>query len=474
MARLRLQGEDEKKKNIYFEVDTADAPIGEGGMGKVMKGVCVDVATKVARPVAIKFLYADLPEHAIERARREASIQLRNDNLVEMLGFVEVDVPNGGGTAKHYHVVSELLHGISLAELLDGKCADKDGNEIAFARKMLKDYQTDPVHFAKTIVMNVLSGLIALHDAGYIHRDIDPSNIMITADGHIKLIDFGIAKQVNRLTTGDRGLTTTGAFMGKAEYAAPELALGDLKHQNQTTDIYAMGILLFQCIVGHVPFEGPSHEVLDRQIHKKLPLQLIKDKGLRGIVECATDKNQNVRYQTAAQMRVALENLDGRKREMKRSAKLAIAAAVTAAVVAAVAVAGFSYRHNRQVEQEAMARVAAADDSLRTRTAELCKAADASFAVGEKHDEGYEQPLLDAFDGYAAAIATASKMTQAKTDVKPLKDKMSAAKAALLNARKELQDKKQIFVDEGMGDIAGEFDKRVKRIDDALKKHGAK
>ena len=136
MAILRLQGEAEKKKNIYFEVDSTDAPIGEGGMGKVMKGICVDIATKVSRPVAIKFLYADLPEHAIERARREASIQLRNDNLIEMLGFIEVDTVRGSNTVKHYHVVSELLHGISLAELLDGKCCDKAGNEIAF----LKNY----------------------------------------------------------------------------------------------------------------------------------------------------------------------------------------------------------------------------------------------------------------------------------------------------------------------------------------------
>lgn len=356
MAILRLQGEEEKKKNIYFEVDTSDVPIGEGGMGKVMKGLCVDVATKVSRPVAIKFLYADLPEHAIERARREASIQLRNDNLIEMLGFIEVETVRGSQTQKHYHVVSELLHGISLAELLDGKCCDKAGTEIPFVKKMLKDYQSDPVHFAKTIVINVLSGLIALHDAGYVHRDIDPSNIMLTSDEHIKLIDFGIAKQVSKLTTNDRGLTTTGAFMGKAEYAAPELALGDLKHQNQTTDIYAIGILLFQCIVGHVPFEGPSHEVLEKQVHKKLPLQLIKDKGLRKIIECATDKNQKVRYQTASQMRVAMENLDGSKREMKKSTKMTIVSALGVAVVVVLGLAGFFFHNHRQAEQEAMAR----------------------------------------------------------------------------------------------------------------------
>ena len=76
MAILRLQGEAEKKKNIYFEVDSTDAPIGEGGMGKVMKGICVDIATKVSRPVAIKFLYADLPEHAIEHLDKVVVAQL--------------------------------------------------------------------------------------------------------------------------------------------------------------------------------------------------------------------------------------------------------------------------------------------------------------------------------------------------------------------------------------------------------------
>lgn len=67
MAKIRLQGEEEKRKNICFEVDTANPPIGEGGMGKVMKGVCIDIATNISRPVAIKFLYEDLPPHAIER-----------------------------------------------------------------------------------------------------------------------------------------------------------------------------------------------------------------------------------------------------------------------------------------------------------------------------------------------------------------------------------------------------------------------
>ena len=90
MSVIRLQGETEKRKGIYYQLDSNDSPIGVGGMGQVFKGVCVNERNGATRPVAIKFMFDDLPPHAIERARREASIQLRNDNLVEMLGFIEI------------------------------------------------------------------------------------------------------------------------------------------------------------------------------------------------------------------------------------------------------------------------------------------------------------------------------------------------------------------------------------------------
>ena len=308
MSLIKIQSEAEKRRGIYYQVDSNDKPIGIGGMGQVYKGICVDEHNGSTRQVAIKFMYADLPPQAIERARREAAIQLRNDNLVEMLGFIEiVDRQPTGEISKRYHVVSELLTGVSLADVLEGKTKDRDGNDVPFAMKMLHDFRHDPEHFARTIAIGVLSGLMALHDAGYIHRDIDPSNIMLTTDGHIKLIDFGIAKHMNNLTTNDRSLTVAGAFMGKPEYAAPELVLGDIKHQSQATDIYAVGILLYQCIVGHTPFEGPRHEILENQIHSKLPLRVIKDRGLRKIISTACEKKRELRYQTSAQMRAALE-----------------------------------------------------------------------------------------------------------------------------------------------------------------------
>lgn len=336
MSVIRLQGETEKRNGIFYQLDSNDQPIGVGGMGQVYKGICVNERNGATRPVAIKFMFDDLPPHAIERARREASIQLRNDNLVEMLGFIEIAERTPLGDVKmHYHVVSELLTGVSLSDLMDGKTTDRDGQTVAFAEKLLAEYKNDSERFARTVVMNVLSGLMALHDAGYIHRDIDPSNIMVTHDGHIKLIDFGIAKQMRTLTTNDKGLTVAGKFMGKPEYAAPELVLGDIQHQDQTTDIYAMGILLYQCIVGHTPYEGARHEILEHQLKDKLPLQVIKNKALRNIIATACEKRQVLRYQTSAQMRVALETMNSKPVGLKDNTKKIIAAAVAAVLVLA-------------------------------------------------------------------------------------------------------------------------------------------
>lgn len=311
MSLYKIQGKAEKQKGIFYEFDSDDEPLGEGGMGKVYKGRCVDEKTGRSRNVAVKFMYSDLPPYAIEKARREAAIQFRNDNLIEMLGFIETESKSVlGEPIHHYHVVSELLEGVSLDKMFEGRLTDQQGHLVPFAERLYKDYQQDANHFAVEIIKNILSGLMAMHDAGYIHRDIDPTNIMITSDGRIKLIDFGIAKKMNSLTTHDKHLTQAGQFVGKPEYAAPELVLGAINEQNQTTDIYAVGILLFQCIVGHVPFEGDRSDILQKQLHSPLPLKLIKNAGLRKIVAQATEKSRAKRFQSAAEFRVALERLD--------------------------------------------------------------------------------------------------------------------------------------------------------------------
>lgn len=310
MSLYKIQGRAEKLKGIYYEFNSDDEPLGEGGMGKVFKGRCVDETTGKARNVAVKFMYSDLPPYAIEKARREAAIRFRHGNLIEMLGFIETEERSVlGEPIRHYHVVSELLEGVTLDNLFEGKLTDQQGHFVPFAEKLYKDYRQDANHFATEFIKNILSGLMTMHDAGYIHRDIAPDNIMITKDGHIKLIDFGIAKKMNSLTTHDKHLTQAGQFVGRPEYAAPELVLGAINEQNQTTDIYAVGILLFQCIVGHVPFEGDRSDILQKQLHAPLPLKLIKHKGLRKIVQKATEKSRSKRFQSAAEFRVALERI---------------------------------------------------------------------------------------------------------------------------------------------------------------------
>lgn len=309
MSIIKLQGEQEKRDGVYYEFDNAQKPLGEGGMGKVYRGKQINVYTGISRDVAIKFMFAGLPANVIKRAEDEASIRIHNDNLIEMMGFLTIEDNNPNGTvALRYHVVSELLIGVSLSDLMQGVVTDQNGNPMPYAQNLYKLYTTSPEQFAVLIIKKVLSGIMALHDAGYIHRDIDPSNIMITRDEKVKLIDFGIAKKVDGLKTHDRNLTTAGQFMGKPQYAAPELIIGDLKNQNKPTDIYAIGVLLFQLITGHLPFDGPSNIVLNAHLHSKMPLKQIQDSHLRKVMDRATDKDCTKRYQSAAEFRADLDS----------------------------------------------------------------------------------------------------------------------------------------------------------------------
>ena len=304
-----LQGEEEKKKGIHYEVDL-NKKLGEGGMGSVYFGYRVDEKRGIRNEVAVKFLFGNLSTEEIGRARREASIQLRNDNLVEMYGLVEIQTTDQtGNPVRRLHVVSEYLNGVTLQDLMNEIVTDKFGNPIEKAKEFLKLYKEKRERFAVTVIKNILSGIMALHDAGYIHRDIDPSNIMLTDDGRIKLIDFGVAHKIVDLkseTPTIAGGTQVGTFIGKPAYAAPEIVEGAVGSHNETTDIYAIGILFFQLLTGHLPFTGSQIEVLHAQVTSPLPLDEIEDERLRKIIMKATEKEQSERYGSAAEFRVAL------------------------------------------------------------------------------------------------------------------------------------------------------------------------
>lgn len=114
MNIIKLQGDIEKRKGIYYEYDAEATPLGEGGMGRVFKGFRIVERTGEQTPVAIKAIYENIPERVVERARREAGIQLDNDNLIKMYGFVETVSPSSDNSHVkiHYHVIMELLIGV--------------------------------------------------------------------------------------------------------------------------------------------------------------------------------------------------------------------------------------------------------------------------------------------------------------------------------------------------------------------------
>ncbi|MDE6341584.1 MAG: protein kinase, partial [Muribaculaceae bacterium] len=209
MAIIRIQGVEEAAARIYYEVDSDEKELGTGGMGQVRRGIRVDTTNGLRSEVAIKFLFDDLPPSTIERARREASIRIHNDNVVNMLGFIETE-ENG---IKRYHVVSELLRGVMLYDVLNGTYTDSEGRPVELAQKLIALRSNNPEVFAMTVMKGVLSGVMALHDNGYVHRDIDPSNVMITSNGKIKLLDFGLAQQLDPAAVPEHQNTTACVFM---------------------------------------------------------------------------------------------------------------------------------------------------------------------------------------------------------------------------------------------------------------------
>lgn len=339
MNIIRLQGDAEKRKGIYYEYDVDATPLGEGGMGRVFKGFRVVERTGERMPVAVKAIYDNIPERVVERARREAEIQLDNDNLIRMYGFVETISHYEGGTKckVHYHVIMELLIGVTLEDIMNGITSDQNGMQIPFAAELYTQYTQDRYSAVVRIIKPILSGLMALHDKGYIHRDIDPSNIMVTIDGKIKLIDFGICKQIVSLESLDKALTASGVFMGKVNYAAPEMVLGDVRSQNYTTDIYALGILLYQLCAGHLPFSGTDQDILAANLRNPLPMKDIKKVEFKRIIRKATEKVQSKRYASVAELRVALDRIpvnNGNYIDSKKTIKYSVLFLIMIAIIA--------------------------------------------------------------------------------------------------------------------------------------------
>lgn len=254
-----------------------DTRIAIGGMGEVWQAQ----DEIIMRDVAIKILkneYMGDPGF-LERFRTEA----RHAAMVNHPGIANVfDYGEDGGSA---YLVMELVPGDSLARILEI-------NRTLPAEKVLD------------IISQTSHALYEAHQAGLVHRDVKPGNLLITPDGHVKITDFGIARVADQV-----GLTATGQVMGTVQYLAPELATG--KTATPSTDIYSLGIVAYEALAGKRPFSGESQmEIAMAQINKTPPpLPETIDPRVSNLVMSCLAKKPNQRPESALILATRAESL---------------------------------------------------------------------------------------------------------------------------------------------------------------------
>ena len=259
--------------------------IARGGMAQVYRAM----DRQLERPVALKVLFPELSVDRtfVERFRREAqaAANLSHPNIVPVFDWGEDD--------GSYFIVMEYVEGRPLSAVL-------------------RDPQRMPPRQIATIGAGVAAALAFAHPHGVVHRDVKPGNVLITPDGDVKVTDFGIARAMNT----EESLTQTGAVMGTAAYFSPEQAEG--KGVDSRSDIYSLGVVLYEMAVGRPPFTGDSPvavaskhvrdmPVLPREANPTVP------PALEAVIMKAMAKNPDDRYGSAEELRADLLRFaDGR------------------------------------------------------------------------------------------------------------------------------------------------------------------
>ena len=253
--------------------------LGEGGMGVVYKAVDVNLD----RPVAIKVLNSDLVRNPelVERFKAEARAQanLNHTNLATLYSFIVHE-----GTA------------MMVMEFVDGETLEK----------MIRRRGPIPSQEAIPLFKQALLGIGYAHRMGIIHRDLKPANLMLSRTGMVKVMDFGIAKVM-----GAQGMTRTGTQMGTAFYMSPEQVLN--KGVDIRSDIYSLGITLYEMLTAHVPFEADSdYQMMAHHVSTPPPpptrFYPYIPKGMENAVLRAVEKNPDARFQTVEEFGQALEH----------------------------------------------------------------------------------------------------------------------------------------------------------------------
>jgi len=255
--------------------------LGKGGMGKVYKAQDTDLKEKVA----IKLLRPEIAgdKKTIERFRNELKFarKIRHKNVCQMY-----DLNKEKGA--HY-ITMEYV----------------DGKDLKSMIRMMGQLSSGKTIF---IAKQVCDGLVEAHRLGVVHRDLKPQNIMVDENGNARIMDFGIARSLKT-----KGITAAGVMIGTPEYMSPEQVEG--KEVDQRSDIYSLGVILYEMVTGRVPFEGDTpftigmkHKGEEPKDPKELNTQLPEDLNLV-ILRCL-EKDKENRYQSAGEVRAELTRIE--------------------------------------------------------------------------------------------------------------------------------------------------------------------
>ncbi len=271
-------------------------PIAQGGMAAVwaarLKGT-----RGFSKTVAVKTMLPTISDdpHFEQMFLDEAQLcsRIRHPNVVEIMDLGEQD--------NLLYLVMEWV----------------DGEPLSAIRRAAAKAEGIPRPIAVKVVAEAASGLHAAHElkddsgklVGLVHRDVSPQNLLITYDGVVKIVDFGVAKAAGR-TTED---TNAGQIKGKPPYMSPEQALG--KDIDRRSDVFALGIILYQLTTGKHPFRGETDSITlqnivsDRPIIPPRAYDKEYPKPLEAVVMKALERDPNQRYQTAGELEAALDRV---------------------------------------------------------------------------------------------------------------------------------------------------------------------
>ena len=268
--------------------------LGSGGMGVVYEAA----DSRLGRQVALKFLSREMEQdaHSLERFEREAraASALNHPGICTVYSIEKHE--------DHTFIVMELLEGETLAKIIDG-------------RAMEIDHLID-------LAVQITDALESAHSKGIVHRDIKPVNIFINSRGQAKILDFGLAKVEagrrspagpDQETLADSAaLTKAGTVIGTVAYMSPEQARGKLT--DARTDLFSLGTVLYQMATGIMPFEGNTSAVVFEAILNRQPVPVCTvnatvPEAFARILDKAMEKDRNLRYQTATDLKTDLARL---------------------------------------------------------------------------------------------------------------------------------------------------------------------